>query len=223
MIHMAKQEDVSLRLEDYLTTIYRLEEALGEARITDISQELSVRPATASKIIAKLEEKGYVKRAKYKNITLTPTGKEIAEKIIRKHRIAEVFLSRVLGFNELESHVYAHSLEHLPDVVIERIYETLDKPTLCPHGNPIPGEPVEKSTSINILEAEIGQNCVVSRIAGEFTSILQYLYNHRVKHGAKIRIVDKTNVSIHVATETGSILEIPFRIARFIRVYCEIQ
>ncbi|MEM4718284.1 MAG: metal-dependent transcriptional regulator, partial [Desulfurococcaceae archaeon] len=164
-----------LRLEDYLTTIYRLEEALGEARITDIAHELSVTPATASKIIGKLEKKGFVKRIRYRNVRLTQPGREIAERIIRKHRIAEVFLSKLLRFSDLDSHHYAHFLEHLPDIVIERIYEYIGRPVLCPHGNLIPGSVVEGMVELySMLNVDLGVSYTLIRVAGEFTKVLEF-------------------------------------------------
>ncbi|MEM2024730.1 MAG: metal-dependent transcriptional regulator [Desulfurococcaceae archaeon] len=126
------------RYEDYLVTIYRLEEALGEAKTSDIARELKVSPATVSKVIRQLESKGFVKREKYHYVKLIGRGRKIAELVVRKHRIAEVFLSNILGFNELDSHSYAHYLEHLPDVVIEKLYAYTNYPQYCPHGNDIP-------------------------------------------------------------------------------------
>lgn len=217
---MNKSRNINTRFEDYLTTIYRLEESLGEARVIDIAQELSIRPATVSKTISRLESKGLVKREEYKRITLTPIGRAIAEKIIRKHRIAEIFLARFLGFNDLESHTYAHLLEHLPDVILERLHERLGRPNTCPHGNPVPGERRQVSTGLSILEASIGLECIVSRIAGEFTSVLEYIYKTGLRHGVKVRIIDKNTTSIRLAKESGEEVELPTRIARFIHVYC---
>lgn len=126
-------------LEDYLTTIYRLEEIYGIARTCDIARELRVKPGTVTKMISKLAVRGYVAWAPYRGVKLTERGRQIAERIIRRHRIAECFFSKMLGFDLVKSHVYAHMLEHLPDEVFDRLYEVLGKPGKCPHGNPIPG------------------------------------------------------------------------------------
>ena len=137
-------------LEDYLITIYRLEEVYGIAKTTDIARELDVKPATVTKMLAKLAEKGYVEIAPYKGAKLTEKGREFAEKIVRKHRIAEHFFSKVLGFSLVKSHVYAHMLEHLPDEVFDRMYEVFGRPQRCPHGNPVP----RTSTATEVVEAK---------------------------------------------------------------------
>jgi|YelNatPaOPRAMG01_1025707.scaffolds.fasta_scaffold15063_4 DtxR family Mn-dependent transcriptional regulator len=208
------------RMEDYLTTIYRLEEALEEARISDISRELRVSPATVSKIIGKLEEKSLVIRVKYKGVKLTEKGRNLAEKIIRKHRIAEVFLLKILGFNEVEAHRYAHHLEHLPDIVVEKIYEAVGKPPVCPHGNRIPGASIAASKLTRLINAQPLKTCVVKRIAGEFTDVLEYVYNAGIKVNEEIVVLKLTDKSVMVKLSNDSRHEIPTYIARFIYVEC---
>lgn len=207
------------RSEDYLATIYRLEESVGFAKITDISKELGVRPATASKVIKKLEEKNWVKWVKYKYVELTSEGRRLAEQIIRRHRIAEVFLFHVLGFNEIESHQYAHYLEHLPEVVIERMFIVAGKPHKCPHGNAIPGNTVEPEELVNLTNVNIGQICIVKRISGEFMRVLTYLYNTGIKIDEPIKIVGYSDKGVLIKLDNNYI-EIPMYFARFVFVRC---
>lgn len=215
------RESVKSRLEDYLTTIYRLEEVFGNAKITDISRELKVSPATVSKIMRKCEEKNLVKRRKYRYVELTNRGRKIAEQIIRKHRIVEVFLSSTLGFNELESHQFAHYLEHLPDVVIERIYVLIGKPGYCPHGNIIPGSNINISNNIICLtNANKDQKCIVKRISGEFIDVLKNLYRLGIKIGSTIRIIENTVDSVILELDNALHINIPNYFARFVFVEC---
>lgn len=208
------------RIEDYLTTIYRFEEALGVARTTDISKELGVTPATVSKIIKKLEERNLVKRVKYKHITLTASGRRLAEQIIRKHRISETFLVKMLGFNEFEAHIYAHYLEHLPDVIIEKIFDLVGKPSRCPHGNPIPGseEGEDELTSLSFVNK--GVECVVKRIAGEFTGILEFIHSLGIKMGRKLDIIERNQRHIIIELEDSSCIRLPNYLAKYIFVKC---
>jgi len=137
-------------LHDYLLTIYRLEEVFGEARTVEISKMLKVTPATVSKTIRRLAEAGYVVWTPYEGVKLTEAGRRLAERAVRKHRIAEHFLVSRLGFSFMEAHRLAHMLEHMPDEFFEKLYEFLGKPSKCPHGNPIPGS----ETPPEVLEAE---------------------------------------------------------------------
>ncbi|ABM80035.1 metal-dependent transcriptional regulator [Hyperthermus butylicus] len=150
-------EAATTALEDYLVTIYKLEETLGAARTTLIAKELGVKPATVSKILTKLEAEGYVVREKYRGARLTGLGRRIAERIIWKHRVIERFLHDYVGLDPLRAHRYAHMMEHLPDEIIDRIYERLGRPGTCPMGNPIPGakvpEEIRRAVPLSSLQS----------------------------------------------------------------------
>ena len=132
-------KDRQRALEDYLKAIYRLEELMGIAKTTYLAKELGVTPATVTKMMSKLARDGYIVWEPYKGAKLSNKGRILAENIVRKHRIAEYFFYKILKLDLLKSHIYAHMLEHLPDEVFDRLYEFLNKPSTCPHGNPIPG------------------------------------------------------------------------------------
>lgn len=219
---MSRPKAPRTQLEDYLTTIYRLEEALGFAKITDISRELRVSPATVSKTIKRLEGKNLVEREKYRFVKLTSAGRRIAEHIVRKHRIAEVFLFSVLGFNDLESHIYAHYLEHLPDIVIERLFVVMGKPAVCPHGNDIPGavKPSNVGELVNLNSAKTGQVCVIMRVAGEFLETLEYLHSAGLSVHTSVKIVDRNVDKVVVEVYGNHRVDVPSYIARFVHVKC---
>jgi len=126
-------------IEDYLVTIYKLESLYGEARTSQIARELGVRDGTVSKVIKHLQEHGYVRVYKYRGVRLTEKGREVAARILRNHRILEVFLHDFLGFDYYRAHELAHKMEHLPQEVIDRIYEKLGKPDICVYGPPRDG------------------------------------------------------------------------------------
>lgn len=210
------------RVEDYLTTIYRLEEAYGVAKITDISRELEVSPATVSKVVKRLERSGYIVRERYHYVALTPLGREVAEGIIRKHRIAELFLSRVLGFSDYESHYYAHHLEHLPDVVIDRIHELVGRLEYCPHGNPLPGSPRhEDEKLVRLSKVSVGEVCTIKRLVGELREILDYAGKELIKVGSVLRVVSVKPETVVVELEDSRLKEIPTRLANLIVVSCK--
>ena len=125
-------------VEDYLRAIYKLEELTGIAKTSMLARELGVAPATVVKMLTKLVRKGLVVWEPYKGYKLTPQGRRIAIRVVWRHRIAECFFNKLLGFDVIKSHEYAHVFEHLPDEVFERLYEILGKPATCPHGSPIP-------------------------------------------------------------------------------------
>ncbi len=181
--------------EDYIAVIYRLHEVYGSAKLSDISRELGVKPATTSKVLSQLEKSGLVKKYKYRKVVLTEMGEKIAVRIIRKHRISEVFLAHKLSVDIFDTHYYAHYLEHLPDELIERIYILLGFPQKCPHGNIIPDAERDKDMMlaeyIRLSEATRG-TYRVERIAGELSSILPVLKELQLKPNTIIEVLAQT-------------------------------
>ncbi len=183
-------------IDDYLSTIYRLEEVFGTARTSDIAEELGVRPASVSKVLKKLASEGYVTWSKFRGFKLTEKGVNLAQPIIRKHRICEAFLSE-LGFDLIESHRYAHYMEHLPQQIVESIHRFIGSPKTCPHGNPIPGE---SSSSVGrpLIEYDAGEVVRVVGYRGELATYLRKAIEAGLTVGTVIEIVNKQKLGIDV-------------------------
>ncbi len=220
-IKSKSHEKVTATVEDYLVTIYRLEEAFGIARTTVIARELGVRPGTVSKVIGRLEAKGFVERTKYYGVRLTDEGRRIAERIIWKHRVLERFLYDYVGLDPLKAHEYAHMMEHLPDEIVSKIYDKLGRPSTCPLGNPIPGSeiPVELKVSVPLIKAEPGACVKVVRIAGVLHEGLKHIVELGLMIGAIARIVYVSNSHVVLRPiSTSKCMEIPYEYARMIYV-----
>jgi DtxR family Mn-dependent transcriptional regulator len=207
-------------LEDYLVTIYKLEETLGAARTTLIAKELNVKPATVSKILAKLEAEGYVVREKYKGARLTEKGRAIAERIVWKHRVIERFLHDYVGLDPIKAHEYAHMMEHLPDEIIERIYEKLGRPGTCPLGNPIPGAepPPEIRNAIRLSEAHEGMCGRVVRLAMAVHEWGCSLIRMGVFIGRRLCIRYAGQSHLVANLDDGREIEIPIQYARLVYI-----
>lgn len=216
-----KDDEVTAAVEDYLVTIYRLEEVFGIARTTIIARELNVKPGTVSKIISKLELKGLVERTKYRGVKLAEEGRKIAEKIVWKHRIIERFLYDYVGLDPIKAHDYAHLMEHLPDEVIEKIYERLGRPSTCPLGNPIPGAqlPLELREAKPLSEVSPRARVRIVRIAGVLRKGLEALLSLGLMIGVTLDVVyvSTSHVVVEVVGENKK-LEIPSNHARMVYV-----
>ena len=216
-----KSSRVTSAIEDYLVTIYRLEEVFGLARTTIIAKELNVKPGTVSKIISKLELNGLVERVKYRGVKLTKKGRRIAEKIIWKHRVIECFLHDYVGLDPIKTHSYAHLMEHLPDEIIERIYEKLGRPPTCPLGNPIPGSflPRELKIAKPLTKADPASCVKVVRIACVIKDGFKTLLAEGLMIGAVLKViyVNGSRVVVNIIDKNKTI-EIPSRYARMVYV-----
>src|SRR5689334_3376815 len=131
---------VSHALEDYLKSIYQLAEESEPVIAARIAAETGVSPSTIFTTLQRLAREGYVTINRRKEIHLTPDGRTVAEKIVRRHFLTERFLTDLLGLDWVKAHQEAHRLEHaISQEVEERLSSLLKHPTTCPHGNPIPG------------------------------------------------------------------------------------
>ncbi len=215
-----ENENTSRAVEDYLITIYRVLEAYGEARTTVIAHELGVTPATISKVLSKLVEKGLVRWAKYRGAELTEEGRRIAERIIRKHRIIEVWLKKYLNYSNFEVHRLAHLMEHLPDELIERIYISIGKPSICPHGNPIPGAAPDVliEGAKPLIEFGPGSRVRIVRVAGELASVLSIMEKLGIDVGYELYITENNCGFIKAKIFTGDEVSLPPYAAKAIMV-----
>jgi DtxR family transcriptional regulator, Mn-dependent transcriptional regulator len=130
---------VSAPREDYVRAIYLLEEAHGPVAVTKLAGKLGLNKSTVSERVKDLAAVGLVVAQAYSRITLTPAGRSLAEKLTYKHRIIEVFLSRILKMPKTQIHDEAERLEHaFGDEAIKRLADFLDHPECDPHGTAIP-------------------------------------------------------------------------------------
>jgi DtxR family Mn-dependent transcriptional regulator len=119
-------------VEEYLETIYKCNEKGEAARTTDIAAQLVVSPPSVTEMIKKLADEGFVEYEPYKGAILTGKGTAIAQKIVRKHRLLECFLQKILGINREKVHDEACKLEHsLSDEASAALCNILDKPKVC--------------------------------------------------------------------------------------------
>ncbi|MDK6028462.1 metal-dependent transcriptional regulator [Ignisphaera sp. 4213-co] len=212
-------------LEDYLKAIYRLEEVLGHAKTSDIAKELGVTAATVSKTLRKLESNGYVIWLPYEGVRLSDRGRKIAVDIVKKHRIAESFLYHYLGFDLVKAHEYAHMLEHMPSEFFERLWLFMKKPSVCPHGNLIPGLPKYNENEIKEIEndkplANFDKDAKVkiTRILCSFQyDLMKTLINANISRGTIVTIEKKDSLGIVVKSPNNISVKLPYYQANLIR------
>jgi DtxR family transcriptional regulator, Mn-dependent transcriptional regulator len=153
--------------EEYCEAIFELREddvAVIQARI---AERLEVSRPAVSEMVRRLETEGLV-AVDGGRISLTPEGKTLAERVVRRHRLAERFLTDMLGLSWADAHKEAGKWEHvISEPVEEAIARVLGDPTTCPHGNPIPGADYVAPAAVALAEVSVGQPFTVSRIPEE--------------------------------------------------------
>jgi len=184
----------SRSVEDYLKHIFELQLTGKKVNTSALAGVLKVSPASVSEMIMKLSKLGWIKNTPYRGFTLTRTGEKIAVKLVRKHRLIEVFLQQHLAYRWDEVHSEAEKLEHVcSDKFINKLDEYLGFPGVDPHGDPIPDINGNVPATANLLlsEAETDTEYTINKVNDASEEILKYLSGIGIHLNSKIQLVEK--------------------------------
>ena len=167
--------------EEYLETIFALEEEGIPVIQARVAERLGKAAPSVSEMLDRLEADGLIERSA-RRIRMTPSGAELAQGVVRKHRLAERLLVDVIGLDWDKAHVEAGRWEHvISDDVEARLVELLGHPTTCPHGNPIPGMEDDALKQRSLADAEPGERIRLERVTESVehdAASLSYLGDH---------------------------------------------
>lgn len=179
--------------EDYLKSIYKLQEKVGKVSTGILAEYLDVKPASVTGMIKKLKSMKLVKHERYQGVTLTDAGTAIALEIIRHHRLLELYLFKALGVPWDGVHDEAEKLEHVISEDVEaRMDEFLGYPTTDPHGSPIPDKNgvVPNRSSVPMTDLRNGQSCVVAEVSDSDSALLRHLGSFNLYPGTAFRVLE---------------------------------
>lgn len=153
--------------EEYCECIFELREDAVEVIQARIAERLRVSRPSVSEMIKRMTEEKLIEVTDGR-IVLTDTGEVLAQRVVRRHRLAERFITDILGLSWALAHREAGRWEHvMSDEVEAAMSRVLGEPTTCPHGNPIPGSQYAPPTAQRLNELTVGQQFTVSRIPEE--------------------------------------------------------
>jgi DtxR family Mn-dependent transcriptional regulator len=179
----------SLTEENYIKSIYSLSQATGEVFVSDLAKKLEVKQPSVNSMMKKLALKKVVAYAPYKGIKLTERGKKEALSIIRRHRLAELFLVKVMELGWEEVHDIAEQLEHVDSKrFYDRIDEMLQYPKVDPHGEPIPdvNGKISNDKSIPLSQEKEGAPVKIIAVTDDKKSFLDHLNVKGLHIGEKV-------------------------------------
>lgn len=180
--------------ENYVKALFHLHQVNEEISLSDLSEELEVSKPTANDMIKKLQAEGIVVSERYKPIKITAKGKQHAAKIIRKHRLSEMFLLKLMKFGWEEVHEIAEELEHIKtDKFFDRMDELLDYPTTDPHGSPIPDKDgnFNRKNYKKLSQVDANATVVIKALRNSSSEFLLYLNNKAIQLDTKMIINSK--------------------------------
>jgi DtxR family Mn-dependent transcriptional regulator len=181
----------SSTVEDYLKSIFLQRQAARGPRVPmgRLAAALGVTPGTATTMIKALAEAGLVDYEPRGGAGLTRAGEKLARRMVRRHRLIEVFLVRILGLDWSEVHAEAEELEHaVSDKVLARIDALLGRPKVDPHGDPIPTPRGKLAAGAihSLASCALGQAMRVARVTDQDGHFLRFIERQGLVPGAAV-------------------------------------
>ncbi|MBI4930305.1 MAG: metal-dependent transcriptional regulator [Bacteroidetes bacterium] len=221
----------SLAEENYLKAIYKIAES-GDGFITtnDIARRINTSAASVTDMLKKLSRKKLIRYKKYNGLSLSESGRKVALGVIRKHRLWEMFLVKVLKFKWDEVHEVAEQLEHIrSEKLVQHIDKVLQFPKFDPHGDPIPDSSgkfiLSKEKSLFLSEAKRDSNYIMKGVIDHTSAFLNLLDKSGIILGSKIKVKDiqPYDKSLAILLNGKKRLFISNQIAKNILVSCVIN
>jgi DtxR family transcriptional regulator, Mn-dependent transcriptional regulator len=180
-------------VEDYLKAIWMLQQAEAPVSTSRIAERLGLTAAAVTAMVKRLAEQGLLQHEPYYGVRLTDAGEKASLRIVRRHRVLELFLTQILGFEWDRVHDEAERLEHAAsDELIERLANLLGEPERDPHGSAIPtAEGIMNRIEYPVLaDAQPGSAARVVEVRVNEADQLRYLGSLGLYPGAELHVVE---------------------------------
>jgi DtxR family transcriptional regulator, Mn-dependent transcriptional regulator len=180
--------------ENYIKSIFHLQNESGMVSTNALAEALQTRPASVTDMLKKLKSQKLVYYEKYRGSRLTPEGRKVAIRIIRKHRLWEYFLVEKLKFDWSEVHEIAEELEHITSKkLIDQLDAFLEYPQTDPHGDPIPDGQgkFNSNRQQSLLNIPVNKPAQVSGIISQTNDMLELLQHKNIRIGTRVEIKRK--------------------------------
>ncbi len=209
-------------VEDYLKAVWMLQQTEAPVSTSRIAERLSVSAAAVTAMVKRLAEQNLLRHEPYHGVQLTAAGELAGLRVIRRHRILELFLAEVLGYEWDRVHEEAERLEHaVSDYMIERLARLLDHPERDPHGSAIPtveGE-VDAAVSPTLADAAPGLAGRVVKVSVQDPEHLRCLGSLDLYPGARVEVVERaTSEGAISLTVNGASRTLPQELAEQVHI-----
>jgi len=215
---------LSRSVEDYLKAIYSLSPQGQAVSTSAIAEALDVQPASVTGMVKRLAESEFVEHVPYRGVQLTGAGTREALRVLRRHRILEIYLTDRLGYPWEDVHGEAEQLEHAAsDTLIQRMDDALGNPTHDPHGAPIPtanGE-IETTDSFTLGELGDGVAAQIRAVRDDHSPGLRAMEAVGLLPGIRVEVVNRDRKERTMRVVVGAAEDLPVEISMEVarRVY----
>jgi DtxR family transcriptional regulator, iron-dependent repressor len=213
-------EHATVAEEEYLQTLFWLQEANLPMTGANVSRAMQLSAPTVHEMIGRLERDGYITRASDKIISFTPSGLDHAEGVVRRHRLIERFLTDVLGIPWDEVHEEAERLEHaMSPVLEERMLAAIGDAKTCPHGHPIASG--TRIDGVPLADVAEGAKVTILRFENEAEDLLHYLKDSGIEPGMKGTLTAAAHDEVTVTSADGRECSVTFSVAETVSVLAD--
>ena len=196
--------------ENYLIAIQTLHDENVRCIPARIAERMAVSAPTVTEALKRMSRDGLAEYATGQEVTLTDNGRELALRLMRRHRMVERWLTDVLGLDWATAHEEAHELEHaVSDLVAERLWQSMGRPDACPHGNPIipiTGDPPPRLRLNTVPTGATVYLGRISELAEDNREIMTYFENKGFRPGVRIDVLERgpLNDTLIVRMDSGT-------------------
>ncbi len=179
-------------VENFLKAVYVLQQRMERVSTNALAEVLDIAPPSVTDMARRMESAGLVDYRKYYGVLLTTEGESMALRVIRRHRLIELYLVKELGYDLHEVHMEAERLEHaVSDQFVNAIAQKLDHPEVDPHGDPIPTVDgiVTRPHTITLAELPINRVGTVSRLIAINNDMLAHIVARGFKLGESVSVM----------------------------------
>jgi DtxR family transcriptional regulator, Mn-dependent transcriptional regulator len=200
----------SLTVENYCKAILQIAIRTGQASVAtgEVAAALAVSPGTVTSMLKTLAESELAEYKPYEGVKLTKSGRALALRMLRRHRLIELFLAKTLGLTWDEVHEEAENMEHaVSDGLVDRIDEFLGRPEYDPHGAPIPQADGtmrgEEDNGRPLSECAAGTRVRLSRVLTHSPEFLRHLAGAGLTLGVEVEVVENSPIGGTITLRTG--------------------
>lgn len=191
---MTKKVARSESVDDFLKAVYQLQQGTDRVSTNDLRDSLGITAPSVTDMAQRLVSAGLIDYQKYGGVLLTDEGVQIALKVLRRHRLIELYLVRELGYELRDVHEEAERLEHaVSERFIEAIAHKLGDPDFDPHGDPIPTADglIAERDLVPLTLLPLNTAAVVSRLKGSNPELIQHILDRGFELNSQVEVITR--------------------------------
>ncbi|MGH2582297.1 MAG: metal-dependent transcriptional regulator [Anaerolineales bacterium] len=181
-------------MQRYAAEVFRIQQDEPQVSLSHLADHVDSSAQAIARMVKRLTDGGFATYEPYRGVRLTPAGEKIAMPSLRRHRLGEVFLVKVMGYDWASAHDLTDTFERgMNEELEDRIADLTGHPTHCPHGEPIPTRDgaIAFPKDAPLVKREAGTKCRLTRVRTHDMDKLRYIANLGLVPGVEFTLVSR--------------------------------